>query len=83
MPAHVIFHDLYVEKHKGYFSQIDLVVVTEVGIIVFEVKDYSGWLFGSGNQSQWTQVLAYGKQKYRFYNPIMQNNKHVTELRKQ
>jgi hypothetical protein len=83
MPAHIIFHDLYLEKQKGDFSQIDLVAVTEVGIIVFEVKDYSGWLFGSGNQSQWTQVLAYGKQKYRFYNPIMQNNKHVTELRKQ
>jgi len=83
MPAHVIFHDLYVEKSKGDFSQIDLVIATDVGIIVFEVKDYSGWIFGSGNQSQWTQVLAYGKQKYRFYNPIMQNNKHVTELRKQ
>jgi len=83
MPAHIIFHDLYLEKQKGDFSPIDLVAVTEVGIIVFEVKDYSGWLFGSGNQSQWTQVLAYGKQKYRFYNPIMQNNKHVTELRKQ
>lgn len=52
-------------------------------IIVFEVKDYSGWIFGSGNQSKWTQVLAYGKQKYRFYNPIMQNNRHIVELRKQ
>jgi hypothetical protein len=83
MPAHAIFHDLYVEKHKGSFSQIDLVAVTEVGILVFEVKDYSGWIFGSGNQYQWTQVLAYGKQKYRFYNPIMQNNKHLTELKKQ
>ena len=83
MPAHVIFHDLYVENRKGEFAQIDLVVVTEVGVIVFEVKDYSGWLFGSGNQSQWTQVLAYGRQKYRFYNPITQNNKHVAELRKQ
>lgn len=82
MPAHVIFHDLYVETHSGHFSQIDVVVVTEVGVLVFEVKDYSGWIFGSGNQSQWTKVLAYGKQKYRFYNPIMQNNKHVVELRK-
>lgn len=83
MPADIIFHDLYVEKQKGDFSQVDLVAATEVGIFVFEVKDYSGWLFGSGNQSQWTQVLAYGKQKYRFYNPIMQNSKHVTELKKQ
>ena len=42
IPAHVIFHDLYVKKNKADFSQIDLVIVTNVGIIVFEVKDYSG-----------------------------------------
>ena len=78
-----IFHDLYVGKRNGEFSQADLVIVTEVGIIVFEVKDYSGWIFGSGNQSQWTKVLAYGKQKYAFYNPIMQNNRHIVELRRQ
>ena len=82
IPAQTIFHDLYVKKQNGYFSQIDLVVATTAGIVVFEVKDYSGWIFGTGYQSQWTQVLAYGKQKYRFYNPIMQNNKHIADLRK-
>lgn len=82
IPPQTIYHDLYLKKNNGNFSQIDLVVITEVGIIVFEVKDYSGWIFGSGNQPQWTQVLAYGKQKYRFYNPIMQNNKHIGELRR-
>jgi hypothetical protein len=44
------------------------------------VKEYNGWLFGSGNQSQWTQVLAYGRQKHRFYNPILQNRRHISEL---
>jgi len=83
IPEQRIFHDLYLEISKGHFSQIDLVVITEVGIIVIEVKDYSGWIFGRGNQSQWTQVLNYGNQKYRFYNPIMQNNKHISELKKQ
>jgi hypothetical protein len=82
MSEQAVFHDLYLEKYKGAFSQIDLVALTEVGIIVFEVKDYSGWLFGSGNQSKWTQVLAYGKQKYRFFNPVIQNNRHISELRK-
>jgi len=82
IPAQNIFHDLYLKKNNGDFSQIDLVVISEVGIIVFEVKDYSGWIYGSGNQPQWTQVLAYGKQKYRFYNPIMQNTKHIGELRR-
>jgi hypothetical protein len=83
IPAQTIFHDLYVKKYKGDFSQIDLVVATKVGIIVFEVKDYSGWIFGNGQYNQWTKVLAYGKKKYRFYNPIKQNNKHIADLRKQ
>lgn len=78
-----IFHDLYIKHNNGNFSQIDLVVATKVGIIVIEVKDYSGWIFGTGYKSKWTQVLAYGKQKYRFYNPILQNNKHINELKKQ
>lgn len=82
IPAQMIFHDLYLKKYNGAFAQIDLVVITDVGLIVFEVKEYSGWIFGNGNYSQWTQVLAYGKRKYRFYNPIMQNNKHIRELRK-
>jgi len=83
IPALTIFHDLYVKKYNGEFSQIDLVVVTKVGVIVFEVKDFSGWIYGNGNYSQWTEVLAYGKSKYRFYNPIMQNNKHIIDLKKQ
>jgi hypothetical protein len=81
--ARTIFHDLYVKQSNGKYSQIDIAVATKVGIIVFEIKDYSGWIFGKGNQTKWTQVLAYGREKYRFYNPIMQNNGHILALRKQ
>ena len=77
-----IFHDLYVKKRNGTYTQIDLVLATSVGLIVFEVKEYSGWLFGSGNSTYWTQVLAYGKKKFRLYNPIKQNQRHIEELRK-
>jgi len=83
IPTQTIFHDLYIKRFKDDFSQIDLVVVTKVGVIVFEVKDYSGWIFGNGQYTKWTQVLAFGKRKYRFYNPIMQNNKHIIDLKKQ
>lgn len=83
VPAEDIFHDLYIQRYKNNFSQVDLVVVSKVGIMVFEVKDYSGWIFGNGKQQKWTQVLAYGQQKYYFYNPIIQNNNHILELRKQ
>lgn len=83
IPASTIFHDLYVKNKNDNFSQIDLVVATKVGIIVFEVKKYGGWIFGNGNQRKWTQVLAYGKRKYQFYNPVLQNRKHLTDLKKQ
>jgi len=82
IPAQAIFHDLYLKKTNGEFSQIDLVVAAKSVIIVFEVKDYSGWIFGNGQHREWTQVLAYGQDKYRFFNPIIQNNKHITEIRK-
>lgn len=59
IPAQTIFHDLYVKKSNGNFTQIDLVVATKVGIIVFEIKDYSGWIFGTGYKPQWTKVLVY------------------------
>lgn len=75
-----IYHDLYVEKKTSGYSQIDLVVATKTGIIVFEVKDYSGWIFGNGYHKTWTQVLAYGKRKYQFYNPVRQNHTHIQTL---
>ena len=83
IPAQTIFHDLYIEKSDGKFSQIDIVVATKEGIIVFEVKDYSGWIYGNGNYSQWTKVLAFGKRKFHFYNPIKQNINHIKTIKKQ
>lgn len=80
-PPQTIFHDLYLRNKFGNYSQIDLVLATKVGIIVFEVKKYSGWIFGNGNQTKWTQVLAYGKQKNYFYNPVLQNEKHIEDLK--
>lgn len=80
--AGAVFHDLYIFKPDGKTSQVDVVVATSVGIIVFEVKDYSGWLYGKGNQQKWTQVLSYGREKYRFYNPVLQNKSHISQLQR-
>ncbi len=80
-PKETIFHDLYLETRNGHYSQIDLVLATKVGIIVFEVKDYSGWIFGTGHHRKWTKILAYGQEKYSFYNPILQNKTHVDHIK--
>jgi len=76
-----IFHDLIIKKENDKFSQVDIVIATTQGIIVIEVKDYSGWIFGNGNQTNWTQVMAFGKRKYRFYNPIKQVRSQISSLK--
>ena len=70
IPSETIFHDLFIKKTNNEFSQIDLVLATTERIIVFEVKDYSGWIYGSGNNTNLTQARSYVRKKYKFYNPI-------------
>jgi hypothetical protein len=48
---------------------------------VIESKNYSGWIFGSAEQKNWTQMLNRNSKK-SFYNPVMQNNTHVSALSK-
>ncbi len=83
VPKETIFHDLYLKQKNGKYCQVDVVVATSVGIIVFEVKRYGGWIFGKGYERQWTQVLAYGMEKHRFYNPVIQNKTHIENLKRQ
>jgi hypothetical protein len=80
VPSSAIFHDLYIPSGNGH-TQVDLIATTDAGIFVFEVKDYSGWIFGNGDHTKWTQVLARGQVKHQFYNPIKQNEGHIAALR--
>ena len=77
-----IYHDLLVVQSDSKHSQIDIVVAADVGLIVMEGKDYSGWIFGKGSQEYWTQITRYGKGRYRFYNPFKQNAGHINALRR-
>ncbi len=80
-PDKQLFSNLYVKMRNGKYAQIDAVLVSNAGIIVFEVKNYAGWIYGSGDNRYWTQVLAKGHTKNQLYNPVWQNNKHLTVLR--
>ena len=62
-------------------TQIDCLAVNSQGIFIFESKDYLGYIYGRGNDRFWTQVTQYGKAKYRFYNPIRQNQTHIRAVR--
>ena len=78
---HKLLTNVYLPKEDGTTTEIDLIMITATGIYVFESKNYSGWIFGDENTKFWTQSLKGGK-KYRFYNPIWQNKKHISALQK-
>lgn len=76
-----IINDLIIANNESS-TQIDHIVINTRGIFVIETKNYSGNIFGSENDQQWTQVLSHGKVKQKFYNPLKQNATHVHNVRK-
>jgi len=76
-----VFSNVIVPRPSGptSTSEVDVVMLHEKGVFVFESKNYSGWVFGSADQLKWTVTLDAGA-KERFYNPIKQNRAHVKAL---
>lgn len=60
---------------RGGTTQIDHIVASRFGVFVIETKNMRGWIFGSADRQQWTQVIY--RWKSRFQNPIRQNYRHV------
>ncbi|MCI1966934.1 MAG: NERD domain-containing protein [Oscillospiraceae bacterium] len=65
--------------YKGRTAEMDVLMIHEKGIYVFESKNYSGWIFGSADQLKWTQCLR-NREKHSFYNPLKQNVTHCAAL---
>jgi hypothetical protein len=60
-------------------TEIDMMLFANGNIYVFEVKNYTCAIVGSEEQKSWKTV--YTKEKtYEMYNPIMQNNGHISTL---
>ena len=75
-----VINDLVLRTGEQKSSQIDHVVIQSNGIFVIETKFYSGRIYGSQEQREWTQVLNYGKTKNKIYNPLLQNKTHVYHI---
>lgn len=76
-----VINDLIV-SNNGNTTQIDHIVINPRGVFVIETKNYSGEIYGSENQREWTQVLAYGNIKNKLYNPLKQNATHVYNVKR-
>lgn len=81
--------NVYVPRKDGTTSEIDVVYITPKGLFVIESKNYAGYIFGDERYKYWTSTLYAGKNwlgfkkvdKNKFYNPIWQNNSHISALR--
>lgn len=75
----------YLPRENGTTTEIDVIMIWNSGIYVFESKNYSGWIFGREDRKVWTQCLPRGKgrsaMKAKFFNPIMQNKLHLRCLK--
>ncbi len=77
--------NVYIPKGNNETTEIDMLLICSKGLLVFESKNYSGWIFGNERNNNWTQTLPIGRgrsHKERFYNPIMQNATHIKHLRR-
>ena len=73
------FHDVIIPSNHGT-TQVDHILVSPFGIFVVETKNYKGWIYGSAEQSTWTQVIY--KSKHQFQNPLRQTHRHKKVLSK-
>ncbi len=75
-----VIHNVLFSTKKGRSCQIDHIYINPYGIWVIETKNYAGRIYGTLNQQEWMQVLAYGNSKNKFYNPFKQNASHIYHL---
>lgn len=66
--------------NEGRTTELDVVLLSARSIVVFECKDYSGKIYGDELRQQWYQYV--GRNRYSFFNPIIQNHVHLKALQR-
>lgn len=77
--------NVYLPRENDETTECDVIMIAPKGIVVFESKNYSGWIFGNEKSKMWTQTLPQGKgksHKEHFMNPVLQNALHIKQLKK-
>ena len=74
---HVLLNNVTLPTENGT-TQIDHILIADIGIFAIETKHYKGWIYGNPNEATWTQVIF--NFKSRFQNPLKQNYGHLKTL---
>lgn len=76
-----ILMNLEIPTPTGKKTEIDLVLIMESGIYVFESKHYKGTIYGQVNDDTWIQWFKTKKSSH-FNNPVKQNQYHIDNLKR-
>lgn len=76
-----ILMNLEIPAANNKTTEIDLLLIHETGLYVFEVKHYKGTIYGRSTDNIWTQYFRTTKNN-TFKNPILQNSYHICNLKK-
>ena len=76
-----ILMNLNVPVGESTTTEVDLILIHETGIYVFEIKHYKGTIYGKDTDKVWTQYFRTAKNN-SFRNPIEQNKYHISALKK-
>ncbi len=60
----------------GKKTEVDIILITCVGIYVIESKNFKGYIYGTDTGKIWTEWFSHS-YKYHFDNPILQNHYHI------
>ena len=73
-----VLDDFILPGAYGGLTRIDHAILTSGGILCIRTKHYSGIVFGSDDEPQWTNVD--GVQRRKFLNPLIQNEGRTRAL---
>ena len=76
---HQELRNVYVQRPDGSTTEIDLIMIHDAGIYVFECKNHAGNIYGSVGNNTWA-VFYPGGEKHNPPNPIRQNAGHINAL---
>lgn len=74
-----ILMNLNVPVSESKTTEIDLILIHETGLYVFEIKHYKGTIYGKNTDAIWTQYFRTVKNS-TFKNPVAQNKYHIDAL---
>lgn len=73
--------NVQIPADNGKTTEIDLILIAPSGIYVFEVKHFSGSVYGGYDSATWTEYYK-TRDSITFENPLKQNEYHVSQLKR-